>query len=990
MAFVERMVIEVTQGDGARAPDPRGPVPGVRVRRGDGALRVGQAGHPVRDGAGRPRARADRRRRRARERLPRVRRDARRRAAGSRRSPRPGMGGVTRREIDELTELAKRFGAKGLVHLAVAGGRRAPRPDREVPLARDAGARSVERRRRRRGRPDPRRGRRGARSPNDVLGRLRVELGGRLGLADPDELAYCWVHRFPMYQWDAEGGRWDATHNPFSGVVPEDEVAAHDDLGRASTTARPATPPAGPARCSTTSRSTAGSWAAARCGSGTRDLLARSFNLQGYTLEQMQERFGAMLEAFEYGAPPHGGIALGIDRWAALLADQTNIREVMAFPKTQSGSDLDARGAVRARGEAVRGARACGSSASPSGADRGRAAASGALTADDDAGVRGVGGAGAGRRRARPRRRPRRRLPRPVRAVATPSKAAVAELDGDLVGWSSPEVKALVVEPAYRRRGIGRAPGRRRRCDRTRRGRDEPDPRRAARATPRGTRSCEATGFASTRTLWDLELPTDVAVAAPALARGLRGPPDRPRRRDLDDVGRRCSTRRSPTHPTPLQTGPRGRLAGLADPRRRATRTRSSWPRSDGRLVGFCATEPRRLPEGGVEPHAEIWTIGVLPAAAGPRARARQLLRARASRTCAALGVETVTAVGQRPEPGGARPVRGGGVRAGRDPRPLGAARRPRRREPARPVRGAGRGPPRSSAPSRSRSPGSSTAASDVSPVDRRVLALPSTGCRCSSCVAASERRRSGPMTRRAIGLSRRRRHLLRARPDRLPLRRRRDRRGPRRPCSRTSRSSSSRSSRGWRSGSGRGARCRRDPGDARRGRADLGGRRERGVRRRPARSASRSGLFTAAVVRRVPARDPARRAPTGGPRGPSRSRPPSPRVCALVFGARRRRHRPRARRCRPHAYLLALGVLSQSVGYLAIQASLPRLPAVITSVLLFVQPVTTMLLGAVLLGELPSPCAARRGRARDRRDGARDRAPCGASGRGRRLPANG
>ena len=70
------------------------------------------------------------------------------------------------------------------------------------------------------------------------------------------------------------------------------------------------------------------------------DLLAKSFALQGYTRERMQNMFGAMLEAFDYGAPPHGGIALGIDRWAALLSDQTNIREVMAFPKTQSGTDL--------------------------------------------------------------------------------------------------------------------------------------------------------------------------------------------------------------------------------------------------------------------------------------------------------------------------------------------------------------------------------------------------------------------------------------------------------------------------------------------------------------------------------------------------------------------------------------------------------------------------------------------------------------------------
>ena len=71
-----------------------------------------------------------------------------------------------------------------------------------------------------------------------------------------------------------------------------------------------------------------------------RDLLERSFALQGHTLDGMRSKFGALLDAFEYGPPPHGGIALGIDRWAMILAHQTNIREAMAFPKTQSGSDL--------------------------------------------------------------------------------------------------------------------------------------------------------------------------------------------------------------------------------------------------------------------------------------------------------------------------------------------------------------------------------------------------------------------------------------------------------------------------------------------------------------------------------------------------------------------------------------------------------------------------------------------------------------------------
>jgi len=173
----------------------------------------------------------------------------------------------------------------------------------------------------------------------DVLGRLRAELGGRLGLADPDVLAYGWIHRFPMYQWDAEHGRWDATHNPFSGVVPEDVdllVTASGDPARPSPG-----DPAGRARAMQYDLVLNG-W---ELGGGSvrihrRDLLERSFALQGQTRESMQAKFGAILDAFEYGAPPHGGIALGIDRWAMILASQTNIREVMAFPKTQSGSDL--------------------------------------------------------------------------------------------------------------------------------------------------------------------------------------------------------------------------------------------------------------------------------------------------------------------------------------------------------------------------------------------------------------------------------------------------------------------------------------------------------------------------------------------------------------------------------------------------------------------------------------------------------------------------
>ena len=249
----------------------------------------------------------------------------------------PGMGGATRREIDELTELAKRFGAKGLVHLAAGTDGELNGPVAKF-LSADAARGILERTAAGEGDlvlivADR------AEITADVLGRLRVELGARLGLADPKVLAYCWVHRFPMYQWDAENGRWDATHNPFSGVLPEDEpllVTASGDPARPSPE-----DPAGRARAMQYDVALNG-W---ELGGGSvrihrRDLLARSFALQGQTEDGMRQKFGAILEAFEYGAPPHGGIALGIDRWAALFADQTNIREVMAFPKTQSGSDL--------------------------------------------------------------------------------------------------------------------------------------------------------------------------------------------------------------------------------------------------------------------------------------------------------------------------------------------------------------------------------------------------------------------------------------------------------------------------------------------------------------------------------------------------------------------------------------------------------------------------------------------------------------------------
>ncbi|MEP7159018.1 MAG: aspartate--tRNA ligase, partial [Chloroflexota bacterium] len=250
----------------------------------------------------------------------------------------PGMGGASRSQIDDLTAVAKKAGAKGLVHLALGSDGSVSSPvlkflgeGRAEQIVTAAGA-----------------------APGDLvlivadadvhcqeaLGDVRIEVAARLGLVkDTTELSYLWVYGFPMYKWDAEGGRWDATHNPFSGVEPDDEELLTTDSGDLL---KPSpSDPAGKARALQHDLVLNG-W---ELGGGSvrihkHDLLERSFLLQGHSIEAQKAKFGAVLDAFEFGAPPHGGIALGIDRWIALLTNQANIREVQAFPKTGTGSDL--------------------------------------------------------------------------------------------------------------------------------------------------------------------------------------------------------------------------------------------------------------------------------------------------------------------------------------------------------------------------------------------------------------------------------------------------------------------------------------------------------------------------------------------------------------------------------------------------------------------------------------------------------------------------
>ncbi len=244
----------------------------------------------------------------------------------------PGCASYSRRQTDELIDFVKEWGARGLVTIALTGD--GSLDDLAEDQVRSAAARflsldQIKEIARQTGAdvgdmvlivagPE--------KTTNQALSSLRHEMGRRLELTDPDLIAFAFVTDFPLFEWNENEECWDAMHHAFSmpkyGTEKFIETDPSKVIGRLYDLV-----------------ANGHELASGSIRIHTRELQEKVFEVLGYTTEEVAERFGQLLTAFEYGAPPHGGIAPGIDRLLMVLLQTDNIRDVIAFPKTQNGID---------------------------------------------------------------------------------------------------------------------------------------------------------------------------------------------------------------------------------------------------------------------------------------------------------------------------------------------------------------------------------------------------------------------------------------------------------------------------------------------------------------------------------------------------------------------------------------------------------------------------------------------------------------------------
>ena len=239
----------------------------------------------------------------------------------------PGCAGYSRKQTDELTEFVKRpqVGAKGLMWVKFepegkikssvgkfytddelkAWGERAGAKEGDLLLVMAGDAMKTRKQ----------------------LCELRLEMGNRLGLRDRNVFAPLWVIDFPLFEWDEETQRYYAMHHPFTSPNPDDIPLLHSDTGKVRATAYDIV----------VNGTELGGGSIRIHDAKLQDTM---FELLGFTPERAQEQFGFLMNAFKYGAPPHGGLALGFDRFVSIVAGLDSIRDVIAFPKNNSGRDV--------------------------------------------------------------------------------------------------------------------------------------------------------------------------------------------------------------------------------------------------------------------------------------------------------------------------------------------------------------------------------------------------------------------------------------------------------------------------------------------------------------------------------------------------------------------------------------------------------------------------------------------------------------------------